>query len=280
MKGIIISALIIMINLTTLAFAQTEEEQITLTTYYPAPSGEYGNLSVRDGIHINKNYTPGVISDGIIVEYSGETLTPTSPTILFKQNQYPAKQVRMGSNGSALTVDATEDSWNSSKWVASFGYNSSSLNTNLTVEGLIRPGRYEVGTAYEPPAASSSNEGGIYYDIGKDKLMASTTLDGANYTWQPVSFRIIRGTIDGDNGTIVVGSGFTIAKTSTGRYTITFDTAFTSTPVVVASPDTTIETNIYAVGVYNTSTSSFNVKINNSTGNSADERFSFIAIEQ
>jgi len=44
----------------------------------------------------------------------------------------------------------------------------------------------------------------------------------------------ILGMVD-QNGNVIAGSGFTVNNSSTGTYKITFTTAFTSTPVVIAS---------------------------------------------
>lgn len=48
------------------------------------------------------------------------------------------------------------------------------------------------------------------------------------------NLRIIRGRVD-TNGTRVGGSGFTVVKTATGRYTVTFTQAFTEIPTVTAT---------------------------------------------
>lgn len=46
---------------------------------------------------------------------------------------------------------------------------------------------------------------------------------------------IIRGRVNGD-GTIAAGTGFSITRTATGRYTITFTSAFSAVPVVLLTP--------------------------------------------
>jgi hypothetical protein len=53
----------------------------------------------------------------------------------------------------------------------------------------------------------------------------------------PESLRIIRGTI-GSSGTIINGSGFTVSRTATGKYSITFVPGFASLPAITATvPD-------------------------------------------
>jgi hypothetical protein len=46
--------------------------------------------------------------------------------------------------------------------------------------------------------------------------------------------RIIAGTFD-TNGTVINGAGFTCSHTSTGRWTVTWSTAFRGAPVVVST---------------------------------------------
>jgi len=48
------------------------------------------------------------------------------------------------------------------------------------------------------------------------------------------NLRVLRGRIAG-NGTITTGSGFTVSRTGTGAYTVTFTTAFSSDPTVTAT---------------------------------------------
>ncbi len=49
------------------------------------------------------------------------------------------------------------------------------------------------------------------------------------------NLRILRGRISGAGG-ITSGTGFTVSKTGTGAYTVTFSTAFSSQPTVTATP--------------------------------------------
>ncbi len=58
------------------------------------------------------------------------------------------------------------------------------------------------------------------------------TLEGEAVIDSGEDLRMLYGVFQGD-GTIVTGSDYSVVRNSTGNYTITFDTAFTSTPSVV-----------------------------------------------
>lgn len=87
------------------------------------------------------------------------------------------------------------------------------------------------------------------------------------------TLRIIRGRVNSD-GTIALGTGFTISKTGTGAYTINFSTTFSSAPTAVASA--TNAAHFSNVGL--PSTSSVAVATYNSSAAAADAAFNFIII--
>lgn len=99
------------------------------------------------------------------------------------------------------------------------------------------------------------------------------------------TLQMIRGTVQAD-GTVSVGRGFTVVRDSTGLYTITFSSAFSAEPTVVAtqqypnhndfnltSGDT--KDNAIVVGV---STTKCLIKCGRADGIADDRRFHFIAI--
>ena len=92
--------------------------------------------------------------------------------------------------------------------------------------------------------------------------------------------RMVRGVV-AEDGTVVAGTGFTVAKTGTGNYEVTFTTPFPSIPAVVCSggdpagiDDNVCDINFIAPGIVHVDTWD--------TGNSAnlpeDSQFSFIAV--
>jgi hypothetical protein len=88
------------------------------------------------------------------------------------------------------------------------------------------------------------------------------------------NLRIIRGVVDGA-GNIIVGSGYQVTKNGTGLYTISFNTAFSGPPTIMAAAeqDTQVRT-INTAGVTN---STANLRTYFGTG-LTDVAFHFIAI--
>ncbi|SIO96695.1 H-type lectin domain-containing protein [Vibrio spartinae] len=82
-------------------------------------------------------------------------------------------------------------------------------------------------------------------------------------------------------GTVEIGSGFQSEKHSNGLYKVFFDSGkFTSTPVVIATPDTSnfsSETYTVAVSLKNVSTSGFTLSIENLDADTKEAAFNFVA---
>ena len=90
---------------------------------------------------------------------------------------------------------------------------------------------------------------------------------------------IIRGEINAA-GSITRGSGFTVAKPGTGDYTVTFDNAFESIPVVVVCAGATAGDIVAKLNsAAAPSTTSFRVDtFTTTTGASVDSIFDFIVV--
>jgi hypothetical protein len=86
--------------------------------------------------------------------------------------------------------------------------------------------------------------------------------------------RIIRGRIAG-NGSITTGVGFTVSKTGTGAYTVTFSTAFSGEPSVTATPQVGIAR---IATCTNVGASSSQFRTFDHLNNAIDQDFHFIAI--
>ncbi len=85
--------------------------------------------------------------------------------------------------------------------------------------------------------------------------------------------QILRGVVNQD-ASINRGSGFTVAHTGTGVYTVTFTQAFPTAPVVVA----TVESGAGRIATVDTlSTTSMLVRTSDDTGTAGDYRFHFHA---
>jgi hypothetical protein len=89
--------------------------------------------------------------------------------------------------------------------------------------------------------------------------------------------RTLRGKIQGSDGAILQGAGFTAARNNTGDYTITITSAFAAAPIVVGSCITTSSSRWFTADTI--STTSIHVYTSSNVG-LADVDFSFIAIAE
>lgn len=84
---------------------------------------------------------------------------------------------------------------------------------------------------------------------------------------------IIRGRVNSD-GTVAAGSGFTSARDAAGKYTVTFDSAFGATPIVVLEPTGSVA---WISQVHSASTTTFEAWFDNAS-TFQDVAFMFIAV--
>jgi len=89
------------------------------------------------------------------------------------------------------------------------------------------------------------------------------------------NLRILRGRIAG-NGTVSTGSGFTVSRTGTGAYTVTFTTAFFTEPSVTATAQV-IGARIVTCTSVLLGSAGFRT-FDSTTGTAVDQDFQFIAI--
>ncbi|HKZ40483.1 MAG TPA: hypothetical protein VJ044_05940, partial [Candidatus Hodarchaeales archaeon] len=82
----------------------------------------------------------------------------------------------------------------------------------------------------------------------------------------------IRGAVNADC-TIARGAGFTVNKTGTGTYTVTFSTAFSGAPVVVVC----LTASVGIIQSANHTTSDVGIATYNTSSAPADIAFQFIA---
>jgi hypothetical protein len=89
---------------------------------------------------------------------------------------------------------------------------------------------------------------------------------------------MIRGVVAA-NGSIIIGSGFTVSKDSIGSYTITFNTPFSGSPSVTATVADSFASFPVTAGVFNTH-ANLEIVFPNSrtTGQLSDKPFHFIAV--
>ena len=91
------------------------------------------------------------------------------------------------------------------------------------------------------------------------------------------NLRIIRGHINSAGG-ITTGSGFTVTKTGTGAYTVTFTTAFTSEPTVTATPQVGLARIATCTNVGAGSAQFRTFDVSSSPATAIDQDFHFIAV--
>jgi hypothetical protein len=89
------------------------------------------------------------------------------------------------------------------------------------------------------------------------------------------NLRILRGRISGGGG-ITTGSGFTVSKTGTGAYTVTFSTAFSGEPSITATPQVALARIATCTSVF-AGSAQFRTFVATS-GAAIDQDFHFIAI--
>lgn len=93
------------------------------------------------------------------------------------------------------------------------------------------------------------------------------------------NLRIVRGSVN-SGGTVIEGTGYTATRTATGRYTLTFTTAYpTNDPPVVVLTGWGSVLSITHASLYNpTTTTTVWVRTTNAAGSESDGGFHFIAI--
>ena len=89
------------------------------------------------------------------------------------------------------------------------------------------------------------------------------------------NLRIIRGRISGAGG-ITTGTGFTVSKTGTGAYTVSFNTAFATQPTITATPQVALS-RLATVTSVGTTSAQFRT-FTSTDGAAIDQDFHFIAV--
>jgi hypothetical protein len=106
----------------------------------------------------------------------------------------------------------------------------------MRLANVSNVGRVGIGTSN--PTATLDLNGTVKITDGTQGAGKVLTSDASgNATWQTSSSgRSVRGTSSGGFApTVINGSGFTVSRTSSGTYSVTFSTPFTTAPTVTAS---------------------------------------------
>ncbi len=86
--------------------------------------------------------------------------------------------------------------------------------------------------------------------------------------------RVITGRIAGA-GTITAGTGFTVNRSATGQFDVTFTSSFAATPLVTATSED--GTGVFIVGVTAVTSSTFTVKVKTDANVASNTGFNFTA---
>lgn len=90
--------------------------------------------------------------------------------------------------------------------------------------------------------------------------------------------RRVHGTVDGATGATLAGSGWSCTRVGLGTYTVTFATAFSGTPTVLAAPSQSpVGVSAYDVEVTSPSATGFGVTVREPGVAFIDCTFGFIA---
>lgn len=89
--------------------------------------------------------------------------------------------------------------------------------------------------------------------------------------------RVVAGRVSA-GGAVLSGTGFTSTKNSTGKYTVTFTSAFSNEPFVMATCAGVNNGDMRMVSVSTASTTSVQVWMQNSSGTFSDAAFVFCAV--
>jgi hypothetical protein len=131
-----------------------------------------------------------------------------------------------------------------------------------------------------PILAKKAGASATAYQQKNDGTLSDPLVVSADTGSTSEGLKIVRGVIAND-GSIIRGEGFTAAHTATGRFTITFTTAFSAEPVVVCTRDNSagLSPTTVFIEINSNLTSASAVQVMTSSGGSlSDAGFRFIAI--
>lgn len=81
-----------------------------------------------------------------------------------------------------------------------------------------------------------------------------------------------------EEGTIVIGSGFQVTRSSTGIYEVDYNPSLSTEPIVVLTGIAGGEDTVRTTTLYDSSVGGFRVSIENSAGTQRDAGFNFAAV--
>lgn len=239
---------------------------LTGSTIQTAASGDMMRLSA--GTKTAQWFRSGVASSIITI---GAEYDPSSAHILVRDIPL--------NNGYSSIVGMQTDIDNSARVGNVYGVYSYVHGINAGVKG------YGAGFSATTTVGSAY---GLYAMGSTADMILGDPSAGAKYKNDAIADSIgnfrkiaygVAGSAYGNGTTPKRGTGFTVTRNSTGKYTVTFTSSFPTAPVVIASPETTSGVNgDRTVTVHTVTTSNFQVVVRNNAGTIVDDDFNFFAI--
>ena len=277
------------------SFALTEEETLTITTYYPAPYGVYNEMRAKR-MAVGANYYNGSA-------YPWNTGGPCTGNEICKNTDLVVQgRVGIGTEKPGAKLDISgkgndEYLWFSAQsagepqfqsWYNSVGtrrgylgyasggspdftiMNQEQGSTKLYTSNLERmriDGSGNVGIGIASPSERLDVLGNVRVSGGSRQSGTGGEV-----------LRIIRGRVSAGGGPSVGSSAFNSSWVNQGRYLITFQTPFSSAPVISATVYTQNDTDCRIATVNTVSSGGFRAIIQACNSDYKNDVFDFIAI--
>jgi hypothetical protein len=151
------------------------------------------------------------------------------------------------------------------------------LESGLTLQQLpLEPLKTFLESDWQPDSGLLLQPASIGTDLLADASVTTAQLADGEVTDTKLATRIVRGEVT-SAGAINLGAGFSVTRTGTGAYSVTFTTAFAAIPVVTAQAMLTAGALVSKVA--SRTASGFTVAVfTTTTGANTDGAFSFIAV--
>lgn len=126
------------------------------------------------------------------------------------------------------------------------------------------PAHQLAGLGLDPPQVARAPSGGQGLALTETGAIPSSLIPASNLTGRIASA-----------GTVTAGTGFTVNRSGTGTYDVTFTTAFTAAPTVLANP-VAGASNLTAT-ITNVATTGVTINTHTGTGSATNTDFHFVA---
>lgn len=222
----------------------------------------------------------GTVTDSTTPTYKNQTGGGVTVTTLTANTSVSADTISEKTADTGVTIDGV-------KLKDSQPYcdviNEKTSAAGVTIDGVkLKDNEVYTDVIHERSGGTGVTvDGCLILDGVAAAATTTTNSDGTGTALYAVEagMKIIRGNVNGISDAVIEqGTGFTVARNSTGIYTITWDTAFSARPTVIACAGTDYAPMILHTLANSNTTTSCRITSNDNAGNAADTRFRFIAI--